>query len=232
MLSKYSQFRTCFLNKKCFIHQQRRNLASNEKANAVTVKSDYCAWCFKNKGVKWNNHTESTCRNKKRAENGDQDNGGGRVDGKPNRGGCHVCDSKEHFVKDCPLVAKARAFQVCINENATTTNVSAENKTSAGVPSTYSEPQPPPPRQTQKRNPTASALMTTALLASAASSPASCTPMMANFDYAATAHMGPDVRFLANAKPFNVGIEVYNHKLTVTCQKGSAVTGIRFFPPR
>ena len=202
------------------VHQQRRNLASKEKANAVTVKSDYCAWCFKNKGVKWNNHTESTCRNKKRAENGDQDNGGRRGDGKPNRGGCHVCDSKEHFVKDCPLVAKARAFQVCINENATTTNVSAENKTSAGVPSTYSEPPPPPPRQTQKRNPTASALMTTALLASAASSPASCTPMMANFDSAATAHMGPDVRFLANAKPSTVGIEVYNTEVVTDNMEG------------
>lgn len=191
------------------VHQQRRNLANKEKANAVNVKSNYCAWCFKNKGVKWNNHTESTCRNKKRAENKDQGNGGGRGNGTLNRGGCHVCDSKEHFVKDCPLVAKARAFHVCINENATTTNVSAENKTSAGVPSTYPEPPPPPPppRQTQKRNPTASALMTTALLASAASSPASCTPMMANFDSAATAHMGPDVRFLANAKPSNVGIE-------------------------
>ena len=49
-------------------YQQRRDLSGKEKANAVTLKTDYCQWCFKNKGVKWNNHTESTCRNKKRAE--------------------------------------------------------------------------------------------------------------------------------------------------------------------
>ena len=88
--------------------------------------------------------------------------------------------------------------------------------------------------------------MTTALLASAASSPASCTPMMANFDSAATAHMGPDVRFLANAKPSTVGIEVYNtevvtdnmegiftsHCVDGNLPKGSAVTRIHFFLPR
>ena len=170
------------------LYQQRRDLSAKEKANAVNLKSDYCAWCFKNKGVKWNNHTESTCRNKKRAEGGDHGNApgsGGGGEAKNGRG-CHACGSKDHFVKDCPLVVKARALQACVNENATTTNFSAENKTSAGVPSTYSEPPPLPPRQTQKRNPTASALMTTALLASAASSPASCTPMMANFASAAT----------------------------------------------
>ena len=62
------------------LYQQRRDLSAKEKANAVNLKSDYCAWCFKNKGVKWNNHTESTCRNKKRAEGGDHGNvpGSGR----------------------------------------------------------------------------------------------------------------------------------------------------------
>ena len=36
--------------------------------NAIYLKgTDYYAWCFKNKGVKWNRHTESTCSSKKRA---------------------------------------------------------------------------------------------------------------------------------------------------------------------
>ena len=34
------------------LYQQRRDLSVKEKANAVNLKSDYCAWCFKNKGVK------------------------------------------------------------------------------------------------------------------------------------------------------------------------------------
>ena len=56
------------------VHQQRRDLANKEKANAVNLKPDYCTWCFKNKGAKFNNHTEATCRNKKRAEGGDHGN--------------------------------------------------------------------------------------------------------------------------------------------------------------
>ena len=170
------------------VHQQRRDLANKEKANAVNLKPDYCTWCFKNKGAKFNNHTEATCRNKKRAEGGDPGGGGG--DPKNSRG-CHACGSKDHFVKDCPLVVKARALQTSTTENTTTATVSAENKSSAGVPSNCSS-------SPQKRNSTASAFMTTALLASTA---VPCTPMVAHFDSAATAHMGPDVRFLRNAKP-------------------------------
>jgi len=108
------------------LFQQRRDLSAKEKANAVNLKSDYCAWCFKNKGVKWNNHTEATCRNKKRAEGGDPGNvpggGGGVV---KNGRGCHACGSKDHFVKDCPLVVKARALQASTTENTTTATTSS-----------------------------------------------------------------------------------------------------------
>jgi hypothetical protein len=49
------------------LHQQRRDTsgAKKEKTNAVNLKNpDYCAWCFKNTGKKWNNHSEATCNNK------------------------------------------------------------------------------------------------------------------------------------------------------------------------
>jgi hypothetical protein len=39
------------------LHQQRRDTsgAKKEKSNAVNLKNpDYCAWCFKNTGKKWN----------------------------------------------------------------------------------------------------------------------------------------------------------------------------------
>jgi len=153
----------------------------------------------------------ATCRNKKRAEGGDP--GGGGSDTKNGRG-CHACGCKDHFVKDCPLVVKARALQTSTTENTATATVSAENKSSAGVPSNYSS-------SPQKRNSTASALMTTALLASTA---APCTPMVAHFDSAATAHMGPDVRFLRNAKPSNVGIEVYNNEVVTNNMEGVFVS--------
>jgi hypothetical protein len=45
------------------LHQQRRDMsgAKKENSNAVNLKNpDYCAWCFKNTGKKWNNHTEAT----------------------------------------------------------------------------------------------------------------------------------------------------------------------------
>ena len=202
-------------------YQQRRDLSAKEKANAVNLKgTDYCAWCFKNKGVKWNNHTESTCRNKKRAEGetGGAGGAGGGGDTKNGRGGtCHACGSKDHFVKDCPLVAKARALHVGVTEHTPTTTVLAENKTSASAASHYSES----PSPSQKRNPAASALMTTALLASTA---APCAPMMAHFDSAATAHMGPDVRFLRDAKPSKVGIEVYNNEVVTNNMEGVFVS--------
>ena len=122
------------------LFQQRRDLSAKERANAVNVKPDYCTWCFKNKGAKFNNHTEATCRNKRRAEGGDPGSGGGDT---KNGRGCHACDSKDHSVKDCPLVVKARALQTSTTENTATANVSAENKSSAGVPSNYSSsPQP------------------------------------------------------------------------------------------
>jgi len=197
-------------------YQQRRDLSGKEKANAVTLKTDYCQWCFKNKGVKWNNHTESTCRNKKRAESEATGGGGGGGDGKSNRGICHACGAKDHFVKDCPLVAKARALHVNVIENAPTVSVSAENKSSADAAANYSV-SPPVRHAHQKRHPTASALMTTALLASAATPGA---PMVAHFDSAATAHMGPDVRFLRDAKPSNVGIEVYNNEVVTGNMEG------------
>ena len=197
-------------------YQQRRDLSGKEKANAVTLKTDYCQWCFKNKGVKWNNHTESTCRNKKRAESEATGGGGGGGDGKSNRGICHACGAKDHFVKDCPLVAKARALHVNVIENAPTVSVSAENKPSADAAANYSV-SPPVRHAHQKRHPTASALMTTALLASAATPGA---PMVAHFDSAATAHMGPDVRFLRDAKPSNVGIEVYNNEVVTGNMEG------------
>jgi hypothetical protein len=63
--------------------------------------------------------------------------------------------------------------------------------------------------------------MTTALLASTA---VPCTPMVAHFDSAATAHMGPDVRFLRNAKPSNVGIEVYNNEVVTNNMEGVFVS--------
>merc|ERR1711998_652291 len=132
----------------------------------------------------------ATCRNKKRAEGGDHGNvpGGGGRDIRNGRG-CHACGSKDHFVKDCPLVVKARALQASTTENATT----------------------------------ASALMTTALLASTAT-PCTGKPMMAHFDSAATAHMGPDVSFLRNAKPSNVGIEVYNNEVVTNNMEGVFVS--------
>ena len=81
------------------LFQQRRDLSAKERANAVNVKPDYCTWCFKNKGAKFNNHTEATCRNKRRAEGGDPGSGGGDT---KNGRGCHACESKDHSVKDCP----------------------------------------------------------------------------------------------------------------------------------
>ena len=197
-------------------YQQRRDLATKERANATNLKGDYCTWCFKNKGVKWTNHTEATCRNKKRAES----EGGGGGDVKNSRGVCHVCGSKDHFVKDCPLVAKARALHVVVSETAPTSSVSAENKPSADVAPNYSTP-PSVPHANPKRHPTAPALMTTALLASAA---APCAPMRAHFDSAATAHMGPDARFLRDARPSNVGIEVYNNEVVTNNMEGEFIS--------
>merc|ERR1719197_490547 len=159
---------------------------------------------------------EGTCRNKKRAEN----EGGGGGDVKNSRGVCHVCGSKDHFVKDCPLVAKARALHVVVSETAPTSSVSAENKPSADVAPNYSTP-PSVPHANPKRHPTAPALMTTALLASAA---APCAPMRAHFDSAATAHMGPDARFLRDARPSNVGIEVYNNEVVTNNMEGEFIS--------
>mgnify|MGYP004141113321 CR=1 FL=1 len=48
--------------------------------------------------------------------------------------------------------------------------------------------------------------------------------MVAHFDSAATAHMGPDVRFLRNAKPSNVGIEVYNNEVVTNNMEGVFVS--------
>jgi len=159
---------------------------------------------------------EATCRNKKRAES----EGGGGGDVKNSRGVCHVCGSKDHFVKDCPLVAKARALHVVVSETAPTSSVSAENKPSADVAPNYSTP-PSVPHANPKRHPTAPALMTTALLASAA---APCAPMRAHFDSAATAHMGPDARFLRDARPSNVGIEVYNNEVVTNNMEGEFIS--------
>jgi len=110
-------------------------------------------------------------------------------------------------------VAKARALHVGVTEHTPL----AENKTSASAASHYSAS----PSPSQKRNPAASALMTTALLASTA---APCAPMMAHFDSAATAHMGPDVRFLRDAKPSKVGIEVYNNEVVTNNMEGVFVS--------
>ena len=63
------------------LHQQRRDTSGvkKEKSNAVSLKNpDYCVWCFKNTGKKWNNHSEATCNNKKRTEGGGGGGGGGR----------------------------------------------------------------------------------------------------------------------------------------------------------
>ena len=70
---------------------------------------------------------------------------------------------------------------------------------------------------------TAPALMTTALLASAA---APCAPMRAHFDSAATAHMGPDARFLRDARPSNVGIEVYNNEVVTNNMEGEFISHV------
>ena len=85
-------------------YQQGRDLATKERANATNIKGDDCTWCFENKGVKWTNHTEATCRNKKRTEkkggggrSRDYDvkrpekEGGGCGDVKNSREVCHVC---------------------------------------------------------------------------------------------------------------------------------------------
>ena len=50
--------------------QQRRNTSGvkvkKEKSNAVNIKNpDYSEWCFMYTGRKWNNHSETTCHNKK-----------------------------------------------------------------------------------------------------------------------------------------------------------------------
>jgi hypothetical protein len=73
------------------------------------------------------------------------------------------------------------------------------------------------------------AFLTTALLASAttptsaATSPLA-TPTLAHFDTAATASMGPDVRFLKNPHPSNVGIEVYNNEVVRNNIEGTFVS--------
>jgi hypothetical protein len=44
------------------LHQQRRDTSRSkkEKSNAVNLKNpDYCAWCFKHTGKKWNIHLEA-----------------------------------------------------------------------------------------------------------------------------------------------------------------------------
>ena len=189
------------------LHQQKIDAHKTVKANAANV-TDYCTWCFKHKGKKFNNHTEATCNNKARA------NGGGeRANGGSERRKCFVCHSQEHFAKDCPLLEKVRALKVDVTEPGTC-NVAAENKNSASVPPVYSMT-PTSPTQTQhRRAPASSALVTTALLASAAA------PTLAHFDSAATANMGPDVRFLKDPKPSSIGIEVYNNEVVTNNIEG------------
>jgi hypothetical protein len=96
------------------LHQQLSDTSgvNKKKSNAVSLKNpDYCAWCFKNTGKKWNNHSEATCNNKKRTEGGGGVGGGGGGGG---GGGktrvCYACQSTEHVAKDCPLLAKVRAM--------------------------------------------------------------------------------------------------------------------------
>jgi hypothetical protein len=106
------------------LHQQGRDTsgAKKEKSNAVNLKNpDYCVWCFKNTGKKWNNHSEATCKNKKRTEGGGGGGGGGksRV--------CYDCQSTEHIAKDCLLFAKVRAMMATESHNV------AENTNPAGV---------------------------------------------------------------------------------------------------
>ncbi len=108
------------------LHQQRSETSGvkKEKSNAVSLKNlDYCAWCFKNTGKKWNNHSEAKCNNKNRTE------GGG---GKPR--GCYACQSTEHVAKDCPLLAKVRAMM------ATESPHVAENKATASDAASLSGP--------------------------------------------------------------------------------------------
>ena len=50
------------------------------------------------------------------------------------------------------------------------------------------------------------------------------TPALAHFDTAATASMGPDVRFLKNPHPSNVGIEVYKHEVVRNNLEGTFVS--------
>ena len=82
-------------------HKEHANAAN---ANAAK-EQPYCNWCFKEKGVKWA-HSEDNCNNKKRAE-GARGDAGNRI----KRGACAACQSTEHYVKDCPLVAKVRALK-------------------------------------------------------------------------------------------------------------------------
>jgi hypothetical protein len=73
------------------------------------------------------------------------------------------------------------------------------------------------------------AFLTTALLASADTSTLAATstlamPTLAHFDTAATASMGPDIRFLKNPHPSNVGIEVYNNEVVRNNIEGTFVS--------
>ena len=68
------------------LHQQKIDAHKTVKANAANV-TDYCTWCFKHKGKKFNNHTEATCNNKARANGGgERANGGGEMASSESRG--------------------------------------------------------------------------------------------------------------------------------------------------
>ena len=161
-------------------HKEHAN-AANANANASREKP-YCNWCFKEKGVKWA-HSEDNCNNKKRAE-GARGDTGNRI----KRGACAACQSTEHYVKDCPLVAKVRALK-------------AEATDATDAPS---------PRLSPRRQAAALSSMPLQALLSAAVIASSAMPTNAYFDTACTATMTPVPDFLTGKLPSNVSIEVAN----------------------
>ena len=162
---------------------QQTDDSSRHKEHANAAKEQpYCNWCFKEKGVKWA-HSEDNCNNKKRAE-GARGDAGNRIQ----RGACAACQSTEHYVKDCPLVAKVRALK-------------AEATDATDAPS---------PRLSPRRQAAGLSSMPLQALLSAAVIASSAMPTNAYFDTACTATMTPVPDFLTGKLPSNVSIEVAN----------------------
>jgi hypothetical protein len=186
------------------LHQQKRDQSkSKEQANAANDSAGsktFCTWCFKNKtgNPKFNNHTESNCKNKMKAEGGDAVPRPARTGGV-----CFACNSRSHQLDTCPVYNEFKASKAAAKACQATSNL-VENKEAAPANQYLPTPLPTSPRRANL----ASALMTTALLASSAAS------TRAHLDTAATATMGPFSNFLQNQTDSNRIIAVANgHEL-------------------